>query len=349
MEKRRRARINNCLNELKTLILDAMKKDPARHSKLEKADILEMTVKHLENMQRQQVALATATDPTVINKYRAGFSECAGEVGRFPGLEPAVKRRLLQHLAACLGNANTALAETGSGAQSPPPAANTPPTTPLQLHLVKSDASPNGTPTLSGAVNNTSNGIFFTTGSNGAGLQLVPTRLPNGDIALVLPSSRAGQLGQVVAEQQAEAVVKASPPPSPAPATSPSPLPMLIPIPQRTASTASATSSASASSFASTTSTSPTSYDHLSVHSPPQTQPHNLSTMHTLHRDAATSPAGSPELPIAYPPSPLSNSSNSCGYEIHSYTHEEHKPLALVTNRKKYEMMEVEEEPWRPW
>lgn len=27
MEKRRRARINNCLNELKSLILDAMKKD----------------------------------------------------------------------------------------------------------------------------------------------------------------------------------------------------------------------------------------------------------------------------------------------------------------------------------
>lgn len=27
MEKKRRARINNCLNELKTLILDAMKKD----------------------------------------------------------------------------------------------------------------------------------------------------------------------------------------------------------------------------------------------------------------------------------------------------------------------------------
>lgn len=27
MEKRRRARINHCLNELKTLILEAMKKD----------------------------------------------------------------------------------------------------------------------------------------------------------------------------------------------------------------------------------------------------------------------------------------------------------------------------------
>lgn len=35
MEKRRRARINNCLNELKTLILDAMKKD---------VSILKMTV-----------------------------------------------------------------------------------------------------------------------------------------------------------------------------------------------------------------------------------------------------------------------------------------------------------------
>ncbi|KAK3927954.1 Protein hairy [Frankliniella fusca] len=346
MEKRRRARINNCLNELKTLILDAMKKDPARHSKLEKADILEMTVKHLENMQRQQVALATATDPSVINKYRAGFSECAGEVGRFPGLEAGIRRRLLQHLAACLGNSNSAEVVSGHGAQSPPPAATTPPTTPLQLHLVSSETSPNGTPALQGAVNNTANGIFFTTGSNGAGLQLVPTRLPNGDIALVLPSSRAGQLGQVVAEQQAEAVVKASPPPSPAPATTPlpasSPLPMLIPIPQRTASTASATSSASASSFVSTSSTSPASYDRLSVHSPPQTQAHNLSTMHSL-------PAGSPEMPIAYPPSPLSNSSNSCGYEIHAYTQEEHKPLALVTNRKKYDMMEVEEEPWRPW
>nr|CAD7404263.1 unnamed protein product [Timema cristinae] len=85
MEKRRRARINNCLNELKTLILDAMKKDPARHSKLEKADILEMTVKHLENLQRQQVAMSAATDPGVLNKFRAGFSECAGEGGQVPG------------------------------------------------------------------------------------------------------------------------------------------------------------------------------------------------------------------------------------------------------------------------
>lgn len=344
MEKRRRARINNCLNELKTLILDAMKKDPARHSKLEKADILEMTVKHLENMQRQQVALATATDPTVINKYRAGFSECAGEVGRFPGLEPAVRRRLLQHLAACLGN-NNSTASVEAGPQSPPAVAS-PESPSLPMQFVSCENSNGGAQTLS--VNSGSNGFFFSTGANGAGLQLVPTRLPNGDIALVLPSSRAGQLGQAVADQRAEAVIKAesvikaSPPPSPSVSPAPSPLPMLIPIPQRTASTASATSSASGSSFVST-STSPAAFDRMS--SPPQTQPHNLSTathLHSIGRDGAASP-----LPIAFPPSPLSNSSNSCGYEMYS---EEHKPLALVTNRKKYEMEVDDDQPcWRPW
>lgn len=81
MEKRRRARINESLSQLKTLILDAFRKDvsrgrevrsrgggaelgslgalvgckpppppypqSSRHSKLEKADILENTVRHL--------------------------------------------------------------------------------------------------------------------------------------------------------------------------------------------------------------------------------------------------------------------------------------------------------------
>nr|QAB02854.1 deadpan [Bemisia tabaci] len=85
MEKKRRARINNCLSELKSLILDAMKKDPARHSKLEKADILEMTVKHLQSVQKQQLSVAMAADPTVVHKFKTGFSECATEVNRFIG------------------------------------------------------------------------------------------------------------------------------------------------------------------------------------------------------------------------------------------------------------------------
>ena len=78
----------------------------SQYSKLEKADILEMTVKHLRSMQRQQLALAAATDNTVVSKYRAGFQECAQEVTRYlgqvDGLHPQTQGRLLQHLTNCL-------------------------------------------------------------------------------------------------------------------------------------------------------------------------------------------------------------------------------------------------------
>ncbi|XP_064028049.1 LOW QUALITY PROTEIN: transcription factor HES-4 [Pogoniulus pusillus] len=107
MEKRRRARINESLGQLKTLILDALKKDSSRHSKLEKADILEMTVKHLRNLQRVQMTAALSADPTVLGKYRAGFNECMNEVTRFlstcEGVNTDVRTRLLSHLSACLG------------------------------------------------------------------------------------------------------------------------------------------------------------------------------------------------------------------------------------------------------
>uniref|UniRef100_A0A672H7F5 Transcription factor HES-1-like n=1 Tax=Salarias fasciatus TaxID=181472 RepID=A0A672H7F5_SALFA len=78
----------------------------SRHSKLEKADILEMTVKHLRNLQRLQMTAAVNTDPSVLGKYRAGFSECVGEVTRFlstcEGVNAEVRTRLLGHLAACV-------------------------------------------------------------------------------------------------------------------------------------------------------------------------------------------------------------------------------------------------------
>ncbi|XP_028284444.1 transcription factor HES-1-like [Parambassis ranga] len=110
MEKRRRARINESLSQLKTLILDALKKDTSRHSKLEKADILEMTVKHLRNLQRLQMTAAVNTDPSVLGKYRAGFSECVGEVTRFlstcEGVNTEVRTRLLSHLASCVTQIN---------------------------------------------------------------------------------------------------------------------------------------------------------------------------------------------------------------------------------------------------
>lgn len=150
MEKRRRARINNCLNELKALILDAMKKDPARHSKLEKADILEMTVKHLEGLRSE------GNGPP--DRFHAGYRQCVSEVAKFQGLESGLKRRLVRHLEACVNSPGARPA----GAPTPPSESE--------------DTSPSQHST-----------IFISAGS-GSGVRLVPTRLSNGDIALVLPA-----------------------------------------------------------------------------------------------------------------------------------------------------------------
>lgn len=49
MEKKRRERINKCLEELKSIVLRAVNEE-SRPNKLEKADILEMTVRYLKTI-----------------------------------------------------------------------------------------------------------------------------------------------------------------------------------------------------------------------------------------------------------------------------------------------------------
>ncbi|XP_017543722.1 transcription factor HES-1-like [Pygocentrus nattereri] len=105
MEKRRRARINQSLVQLKALILHALHADVSRHSKLEKAEILEMTVKHLRSVQRAQAAVSPAVSLT-LGRYSAGFSACMTEVTRFmsscEGASCELRTRLLAHLARCV-------------------------------------------------------------------------------------------------------------------------------------------------------------------------------------------------------------------------------------------------------
>merc|ERR1719300_1037851 len=49
-------------------------------SKLEKADVLELTVKHLRKLKRQQML---AVNPGLdMDRYRAGYTTCATEVSR---------------------------------------------------------------------------------------------------------------------------------------------------------------------------------------------------------------------------------------------------------------------------
>ena len=50
MERRRRARINESLNELKSLVLSSLNKDHSKFNKMEKADVLELTVNYLKSL-----------------------------------------------------------------------------------------------------------------------------------------------------------------------------------------------------------------------------------------------------------------------------------------------------------
>ncbi|KAL1491241.1 hypothetical protein ABEB36_011866 [Hypothenemus hampei] len=110
MEKRRRARINQSLAALKTLILDSAKADNTKHSKLEKADILELTVRHFQRHR--------SLDVKGINQYKAGYSDCVREVQRYletpdaqtmTVIDSGVRQRLLRHLDNCVSEVDVDL------------------------------------------------------------------------------------------------------------------------------------------------------------------------------------------------------------------------------------------------
>ncbi|XP_072133156.1 hairy/enhancer-of-split related with YRPW motif protein 1-like [Mobula birostris] len=102
VEKRRRDRINNSLSELRRLVPSAYEKQGS--TKLEKAEILQMTVDHLKILHTSSgrgyfEAPAFATDYRIL-----GFRECLSEVARYlsvtEGLDHSdpLKTRLVSHL-----------------------------------------------------------------------------------------------------------------------------------------------------------------------------------------------------------------------------------------------------------
>ncbi|KAJ8940252.1 hypothetical protein NQ314_010774 [Rhamnusium bicolor] len=100
LERKRRARINRCLDELKELMVSALATDGENVSKLEKADILELTVGHLQKLKNQQ---RLSANPTIdADRFRAGFTTCAKEVSRYlastPGVDVHLGTKLMTHL-----------------------------------------------------------------------------------------------------------------------------------------------------------------------------------------------------------------------------------------------------------
>merc|ERR1711956_168359 len=87
IERKRRARINSCLDELKDLMVFALQTEGESISKLEKADVLELTVSHLRKLKRQQMLSLSPACATEVSRNLA--SAC---------VDISIGSRLMGHL-----------------------------------------------------------------------------------------------------------------------------------------------------------------------------------------------------------------------------------------------------------
>uniref|UniRef100_A0A3B1IVY3 Transcription factor HES-5 n=1 Tax=Astyanax mexicanus TaxID=7994 RepID=A0A3B1IVY3_ASTMX len=97
VEKMRRDRINSSIEQLKTLLTpEFLNQQP--DSKLEKADILEMTVSFLRRQQQQQQQPAFSSRSAAVNQ---GFSRCVHELLHFLSkdeVKTQSQRKLMNHV-----------------------------------------------------------------------------------------------------------------------------------------------------------------------------------------------------------------------------------------------------------
>ncbi|XP_023674539.1 transcription cofactor HES-6-like [Paramormyrops kingsleyae] len=97
VEKKRRARINESLQELRTLLADT-----EFQSKMENAEVLEMTVKRVENILQKRAQEVDTVNREASERFAAGYIQCMHEVHTFvsncPGIDATVAAELLNHL-----------------------------------------------------------------------------------------------------------------------------------------------------------------------------------------------------------------------------------------------------------
>ncbi|KAA0710505.1 Hairy/enhancer-of-split related with YRPW motif-like protein [Triplophysa tibetana] len=111
IEKRRRDRINHSLSELRRLVPSAFEKQGS--SKLEKAEILQMTVDHLKLLHAMGGKGYFDARALAVDYRTLGFRECVGEVVRYlsslEGVESShpIGARLVSHLSHCASSSST--------------------------------------------------------------------------------------------------------------------------------------------------------------------------------------------------------------------------------------------------
>ncbi|XP_046333673.2 transcription factor HES-1-like [Haliotis rufescens] len=100
-EKRRRARINQCMSEIKGIVCGAEQKNDPNYEKMEKAEILETTVDYLRNVRKINTTHKHVKE-AVQARFQHGFSKCAEEILSYvhslPGVSDNVHRQLRKHI-----------------------------------------------------------------------------------------------------------------------------------------------------------------------------------------------------------------------------------------------------------
>ncbi|KAH8385905.1 hypothetical protein KR200_006276, partial [Drosophila serrata] len=117
LERKRRARINKCLDELKDLMVATLESEGEHVTRLEKADILELTVTHLQKMkqQRQHKKASGNESLSPAEGFRSGYIHAVNEVSRslsqLPGMNVSLGTQLMTHLGQRLNQIQPAVKE----------------------------------------------------------------------------------------------------------------------------------------------------------------------------------------------------------------------------------------------
>ncbi|XP_017473331.1 PREDICTED: enhancer of split mgamma protein [Rhagoletis zephyria] len=130
LERKRRARINKCLDELKDLMVVTLESEGEHVTRLEKADILELTVAHLQKLKQQRKAAASKGGAmSKAEGFRSGYIHAVNEVSRslsqLPGVNVNLGTQLMTHLGQRLNQLQPAVH------------APTPITAPLSVHIAQ--------------------------------------------------------------------------------------------------------------------------------------------------------------------------------------------------------------------
>lgn len=124
VEKKRRDRINRCLDELKDIM--SQSEDKAKYQKMEKAEILEMAVSYMRTMKStpsSTTGINNSSSSNPVNTtqyYTLAYRQCLGEfqtyLSQVPDMQDSAKAKILSHMSqryiemlSAINNTNTGI------------------------------------------------------------------------------------------------------------------------------------------------------------------------------------------------------------------------------------------------